>query len=155
MIETYSRCPGNTRHLIGAAVFGAMVAVAAVGCAYRGLSMATPPAVDQGWKPAASAFSSATLAAPNPTSKVTTYNSNLAPLGAAITAIVIASANGSTTAQLTVAGLLPNRGYAVHAHTKACGATADAAGSHFQNHIDPAATPQAPSSDSALCKPKQ
>ncbi|HEX6405124.1 MAG TPA: superoxide dismutase [Pseudonocardiaceae bacterium] len=152
MIHARSRYPRNTWRLIGTAVFGAMVAVATVGCAYRGLSMATPPA-DPGWKPAAAAFNSATLAAPNPTSKAITYDSKLAPLGAAITAVVIPSADGSTTAQLTVAGLLPNRGYAVHAHTKACGVTADAAGPHFQNHIDPMATPQAPSSDPRYANP--
>jgi len=49
--------------------------------------------------------------------------------------------------------LLPNRGYAAHAHVNACGATGAAAGPHFQHHIDPAATPQQPSSDPVYANP--
>ncbi|MFZ2116018.1 MAG: superoxide dismutase family protein [Pseudonocardiaceae bacterium] len=75
------------------------------------------------------------------------------PIGAAMTAAGIPSSGGSTRAEFAVSGLLPNRGYAVHAHTKACGTTADAAGPHFQNRIDPAATPQAPSSDPKYANP--
>ncbi len=147
------RNPHNIWRRLATIVVGAVVAVTPVGCAYRGLSMITPPPADQGPKPSAAVFSSGVLATPNATSKAITYNSNLAPIGTSIAANVIPSTDGSTTAQLTVSGFLPNRGYAVHAHTKACGATADAAGPHFQNHIDPAATPQAPSSDPRYANP--
>jgi Cu-Zn family superoxide dismutase len=90
---------------------------------------------------------------PGPASKAITYNRELAPIGAAMTGAVIPSSDGFTRAEFAVSGLLPNRGYAVHAHTKACGAIADAAGPHFQNRIDPAATPQAPSSNPEYANP--
>ncbi|MGH3812641.1 MAG: hypothetical protein ACRDUV_09325 [Pseudonocardiaceae bacterium] len=63
------------------------------------------------------------------------------------------SSANSTVAELMVTGLLPNRGYAVHAHTNACGATGEAAGPHYQNRIDPAATPQAPSTNPEYANP--
>jgi superoxide dismutase, Cu-Zn family len=98
-------------------------------------------------------FGSGTLTTPNPTSKAITYDPDLAPPGAAMTASLIPSPDGSTRAELTVFGLLPNRGYAAHAHTKACGTAADAAGPHFQNHLDPAAKPQAPSTSPRYANP--
>ncbi|MFY9807746.1 MAG: superoxide dismutase [Pseudonocardiaceae bacterium] len=70
-----------------------------------------------------------------------------------MTARLIPSSDGSTRAELTVFGLLPNRGYAAHAHTEACGADAATAGPHFQNQPDPAATPQAPSSNPRYANP--
>ncbi len=81
-------------------------------------------------------FGSGILTTPNSTSRAITYDPDLAPVGAALTAAVIPTSEGST-AELTVFGLLPNRGYAVYAYTKACGATADAAGAPFQNRPDP------------------
>jgi Cu-Zn family superoxide dismutase len=59
-----------------------------------------------------------------------------------------------TVATVHVAGLQPNRGYAVHAHTKACGATGEDAGPHYQHRIDPAATPQAPSTNPEYANPR-
>jgi Cu-Zn family superoxide dismutase len=85
--------------------------------------------------------------------KAVTCNRELAPIGAAMTVAIIPSLYGFTRAELAVSGLLPNRGYAVHAHTNACGAIADAAGPHFQNRVDPAATPQAPSSNPEYANP--
>ena len=93
------------------------------------------------------------LMKPNPTAKVVTYNPDLAPVGASVMAN-LTPADRSTTATLMVTGLLPNRGYAVHAHTKACGATGEAAGPHYQDRIDPAATTQTPSSDPAYANPR-
>ncbi|MGH3593236.1 MAG: superoxide dismutase, partial [Pseudonocardiaceae bacterium] len=98
-------------------------------------------------------FGSGTLTTPNPASKAITYNPDLAPIGAAMTARLIPSSDGSTRAELTVFGLLPNRGYAAHAHTRSCGIAADEAGPRFQNHLDPAATPQAPSSSPRYANP--
>jgi Cu-Zn family superoxide dismutase len=56
--------------------------------------------------------------------------------------------------RLQVQGLLPNRGYAVHAHARACGPTGDAAGPHYQDMIDPAATPEQPSIYPAYANPQ-
>ena len=61
---------------------------------------------------------------------------------------------GSTEIRLDVDGLLPNRGYAAHAHVNACGPTGDAAGPHFQNQVDPAAAPGKPSTDPAYANPQ-
>ncbi|MGH3721142.1 MAG: superoxide dismutase [Pseudonocardiaceae bacterium] len=117
--------------------------------------MPTPSAGNPGGPvPTVSPFGSGTLTTPNPTSKAITYDPDLAPVGAAVTAALIPSSEGSTTAVFTVSRLLPNRSYAVHAHTTACGATGEAAGPHFQNRMDPAATPQAPSSDPEFANPR-
>ena len=97
-----------------------------------------------------------TLAAPNPGAEAVTYNPALAPDGAGILAAVMPAGwdYSSTVATLSVAGLQPNRGYAVHTHTKACGATGEDAGPHYQNRIDPAATPQAPSTNPEYANPR-
>jgi Cu-Zn family superoxide dismutase len=91
-------------------------------------------------------FGSGTLTMPNRTSKAITYDPDLAPIGAAMTATIIPTSEGST-AQLTVLGLLPDRGYTVYAYDNACGTTPGAAGARFQDHLDPAATSAAPSTD--------
>jgi Cu-Zn family superoxide dismutase len=97
-------------------------------------------------------FGSGTLTMPNSTSKAITYDPDLAPIGAAMTATIIPTSEGST-AQLTVLGLLPDRGYAVYAYNKACGPTAGSAGTRFQNHLDPAATSSGPSTDPRYANP--
>lgn len=97
-------------------------------------------------------FGSGTLTMPNSTSKAITYDPSLAPIGAAMTATVIPTSEGST-AQLTVLGLLPNRGYAVYAYDRPCGETADAAGTRFQDHLDPAATSASPSTNPKYANP--
>ncbi len=113
---------------------------------------AVTPAVASGVAPAVALYGSGRLAAPNPVETAVTYNPAAAPIGAALAATMTPSAN-STVAELVVSGLLPNRGYAVHAHTRVCGATGEAAGPHYQNRIDPAATPQAPSTDPEYANP--
>ena len=99
---------------------------------------------------------SGTLTAPNSTTEAVTYNPALAPVNAAILTALMPSGYGypHTVATFVVAGLLPNRGYAVHAHTNACGATGQDAGPHYQNRIDPAATPQAPSINPEYANPR-
>ena len=82
-----------------------------------------------------------------------TYAPAAAPAGAKLQVQTVRAAT-STTATLTVAGLLPNRGYAAHLHAKPCGPTGNDAGPHFQNQVDPAATPQKPSSDPAYANPR-
>lgn len=116
--------------------------------------MPSPSASNPGPVHTVALFGSGTLTTPNPTSKAITYNPALAPVGAAVTAALIPLSGESTRAELTVSGLLPNRGYAVHAHTKACGSTGEAAGPHYQNHEDPAATPQAPSTNPEYANPR-
>lgn len=83
-------------------------------------------------------FGSGTFTTPNSTSKAITYQPDLAPIGGAMTATVVPTSEGST-ADVTVFGVLPNRGYAVSAHTKACGAAANAAGARFEYLADPTA----------------
>ena len=78
------------------------------------------------------------LAAPDRATTAFTYNPALAPEGARIE-VESGGRGGSTEIRLDVDGLLPNRGYAAHAHVNACGPTGDAAGPHFQNQVDPAA----------------
>ncbi|MQA12940.1 MAG: superoxide dismutase [Pseudonocardiaceae bacterium] len=94
-----------------------------------------------------------TLAPPESAGDAYTYDPALAPVGAQLVATVTEAAS-STTVKLEATGLLPDRGYAVHAHVNPCGATGDAAGPHFQNRIDPAATPQQPSSDPTYANPQ-
>lgn len=132
------------------AVAGTVVALTPVACAQG----AHPPA------PAGQAGTSAmvlsgggALTNPSPTAKIVTYNPTLAPVGASLTASLTPSEH-STVAMLMVTGLLPNRGYAVHAHTKACGLTGEDAGPHYQDRIDPAATPQAPSVNPEYANPR-
>jgi superoxide dismutase, Cu-Zn family len=80
-----------------------------------------------------------------------TYNP-AAPAGALLT-VSVQPGDSSTTVALDATGLQPNRGYAAHAHTNPCGPTGAAAGPHFQNRVDPAATPDKPSTDPAYANP--
>jgi superoxide dismutase, Cu-Zn family len=93
------------------------------------------------------------LAPPDRATTAFTYNPALAPEGATIE-VESDSRGGSTEIRLDVDGLLPNRGYAAHAHVNACGPTGDAAGPHFQNQVDPAAAPGKPSTDPAYANPQ-
>jgi Cu-Zn family superoxide dismutase len=93
------------------------------------------------------------LAAPDRATTAFTYNPALAPEGARIE-VESGGRGGSTEIRLDVDGLLPNRGYAAHAHVNACGPTGDAAGPHFQNQVDPAAAPGKPSTDPAYANPQ-
>lgn len=82
-----------------------------------------------------------------------TYDPKLAPAGAEL-AVVVNGAGDATTFEFTVSGLLPNRGYAAHAHLKACGQDGDAAGPHYQHQKDPAAGKDKPSVDADFANPK-
>lgn len=124
-----------------------IVAVAALmptACAYNGLSM---PAVT-----GVILHGEGALAAPTSSSTADTYNPALAPIGARLTAN-LAPTGESINAELAVSGMLPNRGYAVHAHTNACGAKPDSSGPHYQNRVDPAASPQESSTDPVYANP--
>jgi Cu-Zn family superoxide dismutase len=95
-----------------------------------------------------------TLAPADRGSGAVTYNPGIAPEGAKVTVTVNDDGDGSTTVALDVAGLLPDRGYAAHAHVKPCGSTGADAGPHFQNTPDPAASPDHPSTDPAYANPE-
>ncbi|MDQ3760851.1 MAG: superoxide dismutase family protein [Actinomycetota bacterium] len=99
---------------------------------------------------------SGTLAEPSPTAEAVTYNPALAPVGAGILASLTPSGwdQSRTVATLSLAGFQPNRSYAVHVHTNPCGATGEDAGPHYQHRIDPAATPQAPSTNPEYANPR-
>lgn len=96
-----------------------------------------------------------TFTAPNPGAEAVTYNPAVVPEGASILASVMPAGSGypQTRANLSVAGLLPNRGYAVQAHTNACGATAEEAGPRYQHRIDPDAARQASSTNPEYANP--
>ncbi|GAA4965369.1 superoxide dismutase [Pseudonocardia tropica] len=66
-----------------------------------------------------------------------TYDPKLVPAGATV-AVTEAEQDGSTVTTLRVTGLLPNRTYGAHAHTKPCTAASGAdAGPHYQFSEDP------------------
>jgi len=94
-----------------------------------------------------------TLAAPEQAQGAFTYNPQLARPGAQLDAEIDGDAD-STGVSLEVTGMVPNRGYAAHVHAKPCGATGADAGPHYQNQVDPAATPEKPSSDPAYANPQ-
>lgn len=95
----------------------------------------------------------ATLAPVGQAKDAFTYDPVAAPAGATVE-VTTKQDDRSTTVSLEATGLQPNRGYAVHEHVKPCGSTGDAAGPHFQNRIDPAATPDTPSTDPAYANPQ-
>ncbi|WP_317495041.1 superoxide dismutase [Haloechinothrix sp. LS1_15] len=93
-----------------------------------------------------------TLAAPEAADDAYTYDSELAPEGAELT-IMAESDAAATEVTLRVSGLLSDRGYAVHAHTDPCGTDGGDSGPHYQHEIDPAATPDDPSTDPEYANP--
>ena len=127
------------------AMVTAMVTFSPVACAYKGLNMPSADAV--------TLHGEGALAPATRSSTADTYNPALAPAGARLSTTMTPSGD-TTTVELTVSGMLPNRGYAVHAHTNVCGETGAAAGPHYQNRIDPAATPQKPSSNPDFANPR-
>jgi Cu-Zn family superoxide dismutase len=66
----------------------------------------------------------------------TNYDKALVPDGAKLF-VAAAAHDGLTTVVINVRGLVPNRAYGAHAHTKPCGAKPDEAGPHFQHMADP------------------
>jgi superoxide dismutase, Cu-Zn family len=94
-----------------------------------------------------------TLAAPEQAQGAFTYDPTQAPADAELS-VEAGASDGATQVRLEVDGLLPNRGYAAHAHARPCGPTGDAAGPHFQHEVDPAATPEQPSTDPAYANPQ-
>jgi Cu-Zn family superoxide dismutase len=133
--------------------------VAAV-CITAACSGSTPAAAPQptaatGTAQAAPGETSAegALAPPDRAQGAFTYDPAQAPEGARV-AVSARAGDGSTEVRLDVSGLLPNRGYAAHVHERPCGPTGAAAGPHHQHQVDPAATPDKPSTDPAFANPQ-
>ncbi|WBB60956.1 superoxide dismutase family protein [Streptomyces sp. WMMC500] len=78
-----------------------------------------------------------------------TYDPTLVPAGAGITVVEVAR-DGRTSVRMGLSGLLPNRTYGAHVHTKPCGPDPAAAGPHYQNEADPVQ----PSVDPAYANPE-
>jgi Cu-Zn family superoxide dismutase len=77
------------------------------------------------------------------------YNKDLVKDGAQLYVASIAH-EGKTVVLLRVTGLVPNRSYGAHVHTKPCGAKPEEAGPHFQHNPDP----HPPSTDPNFANPK-
>jgi len=89
---------------------------------------------------AAALVLSAALAPPVHTSgPLTVYDIALAPVGSEATVLSWATPGGGTFVLLHTEGLLPNRAYGAHAHTKPCGLNPADSGPHFQ-HVPGGAT---------------
>ncbi|MFE2031992.1 superoxide dismutase family protein [Streptomyces scopuliridis] len=65
-----------------------------------------------------------------------TYDWTKVPVGTHITVVERTGAR-TTGVELAVSGLLPNRVYGAHAHTKPCGRAPEDAGPHYQHIKDP------------------
>ncbi|MEO3763970.1 superoxide dismutase family protein [Streptomyces sp. B5E4] len=78
-----------------------------------------------------------------------TYDPALVPAGAGAEVVEVAR-NGKTRIWLSLTGLLPDRTYGAHVHTRPCGSSPDEAGPHYQNK--PA--PVQPSTDPAYANPE-
>lgn len=129
------------------------VVLAVAGCASSQPAPAAPaapaaPTAATSGAAGTGAGAEGTLAPPERASNAFTYNPALAPEGTGVS-VEVRGEGATTVVELEVEGLLPDRGYAAHAHTNPCGPTGDAAGPHFQNDVDPAAGPGTPSVDPA------
>ncbi|QDQ96278.1 superoxide dismutase family protein [Tomitella fengzijianii] len=82
-----------------------------------------------------------------------TYDEAAVPAGATI-AVDTEDEGGSTTVTIDAEGLQPDRDFGAHVHTKPCGPQPSDSGPHYQNEQDPAATPDAASTDPAYANPE-
>ncbi|MEW2218808.1 superoxide dismutase family protein [Streptomyces sp. NPDC006990] len=78
-----------------------------------------------------------------------TYDQARVPAGAGITVARRATRHG-TTVWLRVRGLLPDRTYGAHVHTRPCGGRPGDAGPHYQHRRDP----RQPSTDPRYANPR-
>ncbi|WP_007510373.1 superoxide dismutase family protein [Pseudofrankia sp. EUN1h] len=72
----------------------------------------------------------------SPDTRAITYDPARVPVGSDV-AVVSVQANGQTLTLLAVRGLPPNQHFGAHVHMNACGENPEAAGSHYQNRVDP------------------
>jgi superoxide dismutase, Cu-Zn family len=82
-----------------------------------------------------------------------TYDEAAVPVGSSVN-IDSDEESGRTTVTFSARGLAPNRDFGVHVHTKRCGPQPSDSGPHYQDRIDPAATPESPSTDPAYANPQ-
>ncbi|MEE2032279.1 superoxide dismutase family protein [Rhodococcus chondri] len=82
-----------------------------------------------------------------------TYDEAAVPVGSSVD-VESEEEDGRTTVTFTATGLAPNRDFGVHVHTRPCGPNPSDAGPHYQNELDPAATPESPSTDPAYANPQ-
>ncbi|MGH3975308.1 MAG: superoxide dismutase [Pseudonocardiaceae bacterium] len=138
------------------AVIATVMVLTAMACARQEPSAAAATSADQESPNPTVLAGSDILVEPTPGAEAVTYNPALAPAGATILTSVRSAGydHSQVVVTISVAGFLPNRGYAVHAHTQPCGATGGDAGPHYQNRIDPAATPEAPSTNPEYANPR-
>jgi Cu-Zn family superoxide dismutase len=130
------------RRRLTLAVATAMVALLPVGCAYEGLTLPAITAMTLQGDGALTRPTPEAASRPNTGGLAYTYNPALAPEGARFR-VVMKPSGESTTAELTVSGLLPNRGYSVVADNNACSPNPAAEGPHYQNRVDPGVNPTA------------
>jgi superoxide dismutase, Cu-Zn family len=155
-VSKHSVTRGQICRRLTFAVVGTVLALTPVACGHQQAQAPTATPASHA-RPNPTALSgSGTFTSPDPASKAITYNPSLAPVDAAILTSVTPGGYdySSTVATVVVAGLLPNRSYAVHAHTNACGLTGEDAGPHYQNRLDPAAKPSAPSTNPQYANPR-
>jgi Cu-Zn family superoxide dismutase len=81
----------------------------------------------------------------SPGTAAVTYNPALVPFGAKASTLAVTGTQG-TVITFVPTGLLPNREYGAHVHTRPCGASPADAGPHYQNVADP----HQPSTDPAF-----
>jgi Cu-Zn family superoxide dismutase len=124
------------------ATIAAALALMPTACAFKGVTMAAVTAMTLHGDGTLAQPTPETAARPNTGTLAFTYNPQLAPPGAHIS-VLMAPHNESTTAEMTVSGLLPNRGYAAHANVNACSPNPAAEGPTYQNRIDPAVNTKA------------
>ena len=126
-------------------VLFALVTASALGLAGTGQAAAAP-------KPGGFHIVSAngTFGAFSPDAAAVTYNPALVPAGSRGHVFSLSAPALGTSTVLAVHGLVPGHAYGAHAHTKACGATGDVAGPHFQHTPDPVT----PSVDPAYANPR-
>ncbi|WP_033296131.1 superoxide dismutase [Amycolatopsis jejuensis] len=91
-----------------------------------------------------------TFSAYAPDVQAVTYRPDLVAAGARARVAALSADRVGTTTVLVISGLLPQHEYGAHAHVNSCGATGDAAGSHFQHVPDPVK----PSVDPAYANPR-
>jgi superoxide dismutase, Cu-Zn family len=146
-----TRRRGSARLLVAPAVVLALVACGGPEQAGTPARQPDAPTIQQ---PALEEVSAeGVLATPDRAQNAFTYDPGVAPEGALLS-VEAGDEEGATEVRLEVSGLRPSRGYAVHAHTQPCGPTGAAAGPHYQNEVDPAATPERPSADPAFANPR-
>jgi Cu-Zn family superoxide dismutase len=84
-----------------------------------------------------------------PMARAVTYNAKLVPEGSWVRVKEMVHGNWGTRVHLKVKGLVPDRTYGAHVHTKPCGKQPASSGPHYQNKLDP----KKPSVDSQFANP--